>query len=84
MIDMGVASPRAQGQAMMRTATALIRAWARRGSGPQIAQPMKVSTAAADHRRNEPAGDLVGELLDRGAAALRLGDHLHDAGEERL
>ena len=34
MIDMGVASPSAQGQAMIRTDTATINACARRGSGP--------------------------------------------------
>ncbi len=33
-----------------------------------------------DHQRHEPAGDLVGEALDRRAAALGVGDHLHDAG----
>ena len=31
-----------------------------------------------DHRRHELAGDLVGQPLDRRAAALRLGDQLHD------
>ena len=37
-----------------------------------------------DHRRHEPAGDLVGEPLDRRARALRLGHHLDDAREHRL
>ena len=32
----------------------------------------------ADHRRHEPAGDRVGELLDRRARALRRRDHLDD------
>ena len=35
-----------------------------------------------DHRRHEPAGDLVGESLDRRAAALRLRHHLHDLGQQ--
>jgi hypothetical protein len=37
-----------------------------------------------DHQRHEPAGDAVGEALDRRARALGLGHHLHDAGEQRL
>ncbi len=45
MIDMGVASPSAQGQATMSTAIALIRAYAIAGSGPQTPQTMKVTTA---------------------------------------
>ena len=51
MIDIGVARPRAQGQAMISTATALTRAWASRGSGPSHAQTTKVSGGDADHRR---------------------------------
>ena len=35
----------------------------------------------ADHRRHEPAGDRVGELLDRRARALRRGHHLDDLRE---
>ena len=45
MIDMGVARPRAQGHAMIRTATALTMAWARRGSGPIQAQTANVTSA---------------------------------------
>src|SRR3546814_14704186 len=45
MIDIGVASPNAQGQAMIRTATAAIRPWARRGSGPQIPHTPKAMSA---------------------------------------
>ena len=45
MMDMGVASPRAHGQAMMRTATAFTRAKANRGAGPKRAQTMNVATA---------------------------------------
>ena len=44
MIDMGVARPRAQGQAMIRTATALTTAWASLGSGPSDIQTTKVTT----------------------------------------
>ncbi len=45
MIDIGVASPSAHGQAMIKTATALTRAYAIRGSGPKRLQQMKVMTA---------------------------------------
>ncbi len=45
MMDIGVASPSAHGQAMMSTATALTSAKARAGSGPTRAQMTKVTTA---------------------------------------
>jgi hypothetical protein len=45
LIDLGVASPSAQGQAIMRTATALISACAMRGSGPRRLQTTKVTAA---------------------------------------
>src|SRR5437868_1150397 len=45
MIEIGVASPKAQGHAMINTATALTSAYARRGSGPRIHQVTKVSNA---------------------------------------
>jgi len=38
MMDMGVASPNAQGQAIINTATIFIWANSKRGSGPQITQ----------------------------------------------
>ena len=47
MIDMGVARPSAQGQAMIRTETAARRAWARRGSGPARAHTRNVTAAAS-------------------------------------
>ena len=43
IIDIGVARPRAHGQAMINTATALIRAWVSFGSGPTSAQIMNVT-----------------------------------------
>ena len=45
MIDIGVASPRAQGQAMIRTATALTRANPIAGGGPRIDHTTKVAIA---------------------------------------
>ncbi|MNI26937.1 hypothetical protein D3C73_806580 [compost metagenome] len=47
MIDIGVASPSAQGQAMIRTETAATRPKEKRGSGPQTDQAMKARTATA-------------------------------------
>ena len=40
--DSGVASPRAQGHAMMSTHTPVTRAWARRGCGPTVSQMANV------------------------------------------
>ena len=43
IIAIGVANPRAHGQAIIRTATAFTNAFARRGSGPRKAQAMNVT-----------------------------------------
>ena len=56
MIDMGVASPRAQGHAMIRTPPPSTRAWARRGSGPTRRPDDEVSAAISDDRGHEVAG----------------------------
>ena len=84
MIDIGVASPSAHGQAMIRTATALTSAWASRGSGPMIAQVMNVTTATSIDGRDEVGRDLVGQALDRRAGPPRLADHPDDLGQHRL
>jgi hypothetical protein len=47
MIEVGVASPMAQGQAMMRTATAFTSAKVSAGSGPNVSQIANVAAAAA-------------------------------------
>ncbi len=47
MIDIGVASPSAQGQAMISTLTAATRPKAKRGSGPNVAHDAKAMSAAA-------------------------------------
>ena len=78
MIDIGVARPSAHGQAMISTVTAATSPNAKRGSGPKAAQAAKASERNGDHGRHEPAGDLVGEPLDRRARALRFRDHLDD------
>ena len=45
MIDIGVASPSAHGQAMMSTVTAATRPNANLGSGPKVAQAANATTA---------------------------------------
>ena len=84
MIDIGVASPSAHGQAMISTETAATRPKAKRGSGPNIAQATKASDGDGDDQRHEPARHLVGEPLDRRPAALRLGHHLDDLRQHRV
>ncbi len=84
MIDMGVARPRAQGQAMMRTATALTRAWASLGSGPTRAHTTNVMTAVPTTAGTKYPATLSASLLDRRAAALRLRHHRDDARKQRV
>src|SRR3546814_5771336 len=56
MLDTGVASPNAQGQAIINTATAATRPCANRGSGPQIPQIAKESKAMPSTAgTNQPA-----------------------------
>src|SRR5467141_2969792 len=56
MIDIGVARPSAQGQAMMSTLTAATRPNAIRGSGPNKAQPAKATIATTiTTGTNQPA-----------------------------
>jgi len=78
MMDIGVAKPRAQGQAMIRTATALARARAaactgaaaKLGSVPNHNQSAQRERGRAHHRRREPARHRIGQLLHRRAASL--------------
>ena len=65
MIDIGVARPSAHGQAMISTATALTSACASRGSGPDSRPDGERDDGDRDHGRHEPAGDAVGQPLDR-------------------
>jgi hypothetical protein len=55
MMDMGVAKPKAHGQAMMRTATAFTMACESLGLGPSHIQSAKVSTevSASDAERRK-------------------------------
>ena len=84
MMDMGVARPRAHGQAMMRTATALTMACASFGSGPSHIQTTEGEHRNSQHHRHEDARDLVGETLNGRAAALGFGNHVHDLPEQRV
>src|SRR5665213_3368641 len=70
MIDMSVARPSAHGQAMIRTATALIRPCTQLGSGPNSPQPSRVmsdtaTTASTKYRATRSADEsmLTGEPL---------------------
>ena len=56
MIDIGVARPSAQGQAMISTVTAATSANVKRGSGPNVIQAANASSAAAiTAGTNQPA-----------------------------
>ena len=83
MIDIGVANPSAQGQAMIKHGDGVDESRSPSPApGPNIDQTMNVTTAAAMTRRYEPAGDGVGERLDRRARTLGLGHHLDDPGQQ--
>ena len=82
MIAMGVASPSAQGQAMISTATALTSACAKRGCGPEQAPSHKGQRRDGNHHRHEPGSDAIGQALNRRAAALRLAHQLHDLRQQ--
>jgi hypothetical protein len=79
MIDIGVASPRAQGHAIIKTLTAATRP---KALGPEIGPGAEGDQRREDDRRHEPACDQIGETLDGGARTLRLGDHLNDLREQ--
>ena len=82
MIAVGVASPSAQGQAMISTATnasiALVKL------EPVSSQTANESTRDRDHDGHEARGHAVGEPLDRRLRSLRLLDQADDLGQRRL
>ena len=84
MIETGVASPSAQGQAMMSTATAFTRARAMRGLRPPQRPGDEGEHRGRDHEWHEPAGHGVRDLLDRRAAALGVRDHVDDLRKQRF
>ncbi len=76
MMDMGVASPSAQGQAMMSTDTAFTSACASRGSGPHTPQTSAASsamrmTAGTNHAATLSARLWMGARLRWAAATCR-------------
>ena len=85
MMAVGVARPSAHGQAMMMTAMVVPMASVQRpSSGPNSAQPANVSAASAEHDRDEPRRDLVGEALHRRLRALGVLDEAHDLRQRRV
>ena len=75
----GVASPSAQGQAMISTATAAVNA--KLALSPVPSQNPSVAERERDHDGHEDAGDAVGEALDRGLAGLGVLDEAGDLGQ---
>jgi len=75
MIDIGVARPSAQGQAMISTATALTMAKVQAGSGPKKPQTRNSEKAPdqkrghgdRQHRQHEPEAHPIGHALHRRA-----------------
>ena len=78
----GVASPSAQGQAMISTATAAVNA--SEAEPPKASQPGERRERDRDHDRDEDGRDAVGEPLHRRLARLRLLDEARDLRERRV
>jgi hypothetical protein len=77
MIDIGVANPNAQGQAIMRTAIAFSSAWPIRGSGPTRLQTAKDAMAMAitsgtNHPEIRSATACIGARLRCASATMRI------------
>ncbi len=84
MIDIGVASPSAHGQAMISTETAATSACGSRGGVPTVGPDHERDSRDRDDRRHEPGGHGVGQALDRRAGALGLTHQLDDPGQHRV
>ena len=67
---------KAQGQAMISTATALTMRVGKTRLGPKIAQAMNVSDGNAMTAGTNHAGNSFSQALNGRAAALRLADHV--------
>ena len=78
MIDMGVASPNAQGQAMINPKPHWRTAYVHDGSGPN--RPQERRHSRCENRWHEPERYLVGHAL-HGARTLRLRHGTHDLGQ---
>src|ERR1019366_3396827 len=82
MIAMGVASPRAHGQATINTATAFTRACAKRGLGTGREPHGEGYDGSHDHCRNKVRRNALCEPLNRRPRPLRLADHLHNLRQQ--
>jgi hypothetical protein len=81
MIDIGVASPRAHGHAIIKTETAATIAYARL---PKISQTTNAIDRDDDHSRDEICRHDISQSLYRSAASLSFADHANDLGEKRV
>ena len=82
MTAVGVASPSAQGQAMMRTAMVVVIAIVRFSlPGPKKPQAERGHGCGDDDGRHEDRGDLVGEALHGHLGALGVLDEADDLGQ---
>ncbi len=83
-MDIGVASPNAHGQAMMRTATALTRPVYPARLWPEESPGKERKDSNGHHRDHEHARHLVRHPLHRCFGPLRLGNHLHNLRQDGL
>ena len=81
-MDMGVANPSAQGQAMISTDTATMTAWAKARVRTEVIPDAKSDEGNTNDDRYEISGDGIGQLLDRCPRTLGQGDHFDDLGEQ--
>ena len=77
MIEVGVASPMAQGQAMMSTATALTRPKVSAGDGPKASQTRNVNaatamTAGTNHAVMRSTSAWMGSLAPCACSTMRM------------
>ena len=78
MIAVGVASPRAQGQAITSTATALIKAVS--SGAPYSHQPIRVAECQQQDHRHEDLADFIHQFLNRRLRRLSV---LHQTNDPR-
>ena len=81
---MGVARPSAQGQAMIKTATAELNANGHRGSGPKSNQAANVKSDISENGRNKPLRNPVRDSLYRCLRPLRFRDKMDDLSQQRI
>ena len=84
MTAMGVASPSAQGQAIIKTATAELNANGHRGSGPKINQTANVRSDIEENGRNKPFRNPVRDSLHRRLRTLRFRDKVDDLSQQGI